>query len=437
MIFVDKNNSYKKTKRPAMKLPRFIENLIPGFKIIDVKEWLQHKKIEVYLEKDTSDCFCNRCGTQLEASRGRHRLQVRHLPIFNFQVYLMVWRHKGHCPTCKKARSEHLNFIAEETPHLSREYAWWLGRMCEISAVSRVAEFAGHDKSTMHRLDFNRLRRLIQHYKIPKLKRISVDEVYSRSNSHYRGENRNQRFFTVISDLDSRRVIWVSDSRDRAALDEFYKIIGTDACREIEVVAADQHDGYRASTEEYCPQATYVWDKFHLLQSFEDSVNEERKKLHSDASKKSDIAHLACGTYRYIFLKRESDRTKEESRHILKVIKENERFAGLELVKERMLYFFQEKTAEDAWKIFEELEKWIVDMGFNFLEKWAKNFKDNWRTIKNYFKCRVTSALSEGNNNVIKTLKRRAYGYRNMTYFKLKILQVCGYLNSRYIKLEE
>ena len=185
------------------------------------------------------------------------------------------------------------------------------------------------------------------------------------------------------------------------------------------------------------PASFLEWDKFHLLQSFEESVNEERKKLHSDASKKSDIAHLACGIYRYIFLKRESDRTKEESRHILKVIKENEKFAGLELVKERMLYFFQEKTAGDAWKIFEELEKWIVDMGFNFLEKWAKNFKDNWRTIKNYFKCRVTSALSEGNNNVIKTLKRRAYGYRSMTYFKLKILQVCGYLNSRYIKLEE
>ena len=220
--------------------------------------------------------------------------------------------------------------------------------MCEIRAVSRVAEFAGHDKSTMHRLDFNRLRRLIQHYKIPRVKRISVDEVYSRSNSHFKGESRNQRFFTVISDLDSRRVIWVSDSRNKDALDEFYKIIGKGACAEIEVVTADQHDGYRASTEEYCPEGTYVWDKFHILQTFEESVNEERKKLHSDASKKSDIAYLACGTCKYIFLKRESDRTKEESRHILKLIKENEKFAGLELVKERMLCFFQKKTAEDA-----------------------------------------------------------------------------------------
>jgi transposase len=30
-----------------------------------------------------------------------------------------------------------------------------------------------------------------------------------------------------------------------------------------------------------------------------------------------------------------------------------------------------------------------------------------WDIVKNYFTMRVTSALSEGQNNVIKTLKRR------------------------------
>ena len=43
------------------------------------------------------------------------------------------------------------------------------------------------------------------------------------------------------------------------------------------------------------------------------------------------------------------------------------------------------------------------------------------------------AALSEGINSVIKMLKRRAFGYRNMEYFRLKIMQVCGYLNSRYV----
>lgn len=57
--------------------------------------------------------------------------------------------------------------------------------------------------------------------------------------------------------------------------------------------------------------------------------------------------------------------------------------------------------------------------------------------MKNYFTYRVTSALSEGINNVIKSLKRRSFGFRNMPYFKLKIMQVCGYLNSDYIDISE
>jgi len=34
--------------------------------------------------------------------------------------------------------------------------------------------------------------------------------------------------------------------------------------------------------------------------------------------------------------------------------------------------------------------------------------------------------LSEGINNVIKTIKKRAYGYRNKEYFTLKIYQKVG-----------
>ena len=32
----------------------------------------------------------------------------------------------------------------------------------------------------------------------------------------------------------------------------------------------------------------------------------------------------------------------------------------------------------------------------------------------------------------IKGLKWQAYGYKNMAYFALKIMQKCGYLNHRY-----
>ena len=69
----------------------------------------------------------------------------------NFEAYLCVWRRKYHCYTCKKARTENFDFVSPETPHLSREYSYWLGRLCEISSVKEAADLVGIDKNTMYR----------------------------------------------------------------------------------------------------------------------------------------------------------------------------------------------------------------------------------------------------------------------------------------------
>jgi transposase len=53
----------------------------------------------------------------------------------------------------------------------------------------------------------------------------------------FKTESRNEQFFTVITDLKTRRVIWVSNSRNKAALDEFFTINGKDRCEKIKVVA--------------------------------------------------------------------------------------------------------------------------------------------------------------------------------------------------------
>ncbi len=110
--------------------------------------------------------------------------------------------------------------------------------------------------------------------------------------------------------------------------------------------------------------------------------------------------------------------------------------------------FFDAGTETNAKEMLFQIGRWISQMvgkdmlkgltpAFNPLAKWWDTMMKGWETLKNYFQFPVTSALAEGVNNVIKSLKRRAFGYRNMEYFKLKIMQVCGYLNSRFIKFPE
>jgi transposase len=420
-----------------MKLPRFLSKLIPGYEVIDLKEWRQKGQIEIYFKKredEPRQCLCSKCGIELGVSHGRYPLKLKTMPIFNFTTYVCIWREKRFCPGCKKVRSEALDFVSDESPHLTKEYAWWVGRMCEFSPVTRVADFTGNEAMSIYRLDYERMRRMFQHYKIPPFKRICVDEVYARKKSYYRKESRDKRFFTVVCDLDSRRVLWVSESRSKEALDEFYKVIGPERCAEIQVVAADQHDPYKASTAEHCPNATFVWDRFHIMQTFENAVNDDRMWLHRYICK-GELKKLTISKYSNIFLKKADRRTGEERRHLEDVLRENTSFCYLELIKEAMFQIFDSKTAEDARYKFEQLGLWIHQEKFYSLTLWWKNFDRGWETFKNYFKFRVTSSLSEGVNNVIKTLKKKAYGYKNMAYFKLKILQVCGFLNSRYISM--
>lgn len=77
-----------------------------------------------------------------------------------------------------------------------------------------------------------------------------------------------------------------------------------------------------------------------------------------------------------------------------------------------------------------ELRDWIWESGIPEPKNWWNKLASQWKTLANYFTHRVTTALSEGVNKVIKSLKRQCYGFRNMEYFRLKILQRCGFLNS-------
>ena len=227
-----------------------------------------------------------------------------------------LWRCKGECRKCKKVRAERISFIAEESPHLTHDFAFWIGRLCEIATVSRVAELLNQDETTTWRMDLARMQAMLQRYKIPKLTRISVDEVYARKKPKTEGENRNQRFFTVITDLNTRKVVWVTEGRDEAALAAFFQYIGTAACKKIEVVAADQHDDFARAVKNNCPNATLVWNRFHVMQSFEKRLNEERIRLHEEFRKNSNMSELTRGKYRFVFLKKANRRTADEQKHI-------------------------------------------------------------------------------------------------------------------------
>jgi len=403
-----------------------------GYKLESLEGHPTVGEFNVSLERlDDKKAVCYLCDTELTTYRGKHRITVKDMPVFSCPVEIRLWRIKAHCPTCKKARAEKIDFLAKESPHLTRHYAWWLSRLAEIAPVSQVAKITEEAPQTLWRIDYTTLQKRLKNYKIPSVKRIAVDEVYARKKRN-EGESRDDQFFTIIVDLESRKVIWVSDSRKKEALEDFFERIGNAGCQRIEVVAVDQHEEYARAVRKYCPQARIVWDRFHLMHNFLEAVNDTRKDILRKLPKKLRDK-LSPVTRRFALLKRDCRRSPQERENIDEALQRNEDFAKLEIMKEKMFEFFEAQSEHDGKTVLMDLGKWIQQANFAPLASWWKHLMGGWEILRNYFADPVTTALSEGINNVVKSLKRRSFGFRNMEYFKLKIMSVCGYLNSRYM----
>ena len=105
--------------------------------------------------------------------------------------------------------------------------------------------------------------------------------------------------------------------------------------------------------------------------------------------------------------------------------------AQLELIKEHFHRLFDCKDKGEGEVIMAEIYEWSFQIGANYTWHWIHKMRKK-STFWNYFKYKVTTGISEGIDRAIKGLKWQAYGYKDMQYFKLKILQKVGYLNSRY-----
>jgi transposase len=62
--------------------------------------------------------------------------------------------------------------------------------------------------------------------------------------------------------------------------------------------------------------------------------------------------------------------------------------------------------------------------GIKILQQMAKTLAAHRSGLLAYYDVMISSGPMEGTNNKIKTMKRRAYGFRDREFFKLKILAI-------------
>jgi transposase len=91
-------------------------------------------------------------------------------------------------------------------------------------------------------------------------------------------------------------------------------------------------------------------------------------------------------------------------------------------LKEDFLAWYRIVIPEQA---MQRLHGWYQQTEATGFVEWQEAVQTirHWEyEILNYFYWPVTNAFTEGNNNVIKVVKRRGYGYRNFDNLRRRIL---------------
>lgn len=335
------------------------------------------------------------------------------LPIGKKSIYIKTEVHRVECRECKTIRQAEIGFADPRltyTKSLAR-YVLNLARFMTISDVSR------HLGLSWDLIKSIQKRYLQKKYSCPNLKelnRIAIDEIYVGK----RG------YLTIVLDIDSGAVVFVGDGKGSEALEPFWARLRRYRKVKIEAVAMDMSPAYIRAVRENLKNAAIVFDHFHVIKMMNEKISEFRRQLHNITVDKLGRSVLK-GTRWLLLTARENLENKQKSvDRLRRALEVNKPLATVYYMKEdlRQVWGWLGDKQAAEW----HLTSWIEmakNSGIDMLLKLAKTLEKHLEGILAYFDFDgLSTGPLEGTNNKIKTMQRKAYGYRDIDFFKLKIM---------------
>lgn len=366
-------------------------------------------RIEVTVIYRRQEVACPRCGriTAKEHERSLQRKRDRRLR--DKPVFLILAKRRFRCVWCRKVFSEPDEVFGSRRRSTSR-FREYLGEEGLQQTVRRLARKEEVGEGLVRRCVAEEVGRELMAgglAQTPVL--IGIDEFSVR---------RGYLYHTAVCDLAARSVLAVLEGQGKQKLEEYLNRLQEPD--KVRAVAMDMHDPFRQAVQMCLPKAKVVVDKFHLIRHVNEAVDKTRSRLQGSrwkAGKKRDLFQS-----RYTLLKGAEHLTDRERKSVVGLFETYPELREAWLLKEAFRRWYRTLAKAQAENGLLLLEQRILKNSLPEFKRLLPTLA-NWRAeILNYFEYRITNGFVEGKNNRIKTLKRMAYGYRNMENFRLRIL---------------
>ena len=181
------------------------------------------------------------------------------------------------------------------------------------------------------------------------------------------------------------------------------------------------------------PNANIIIDKFHIIQLISRSLNKTRISIMKNDKKN----YNKMKRYWRLLLKYRSDLNSEkwqkfrcfdqlmtEVNVVDYILSQNEELKATYEVYQALLFAVKNKNID----IFDKVLSTSYNNISDYMKTSLKTLNEFKLFIHNTLNSDLTNGHIEGNNNLIKTIKRVAFGFRSFLRFKARIMIITGLL---------
>ena len=232
----------------------------------------------------------------------------------------------------------------------------------------------------------------------------------------------------IITDNDNGNIFDINNSRKSRDLEKYFRRYPKQERDKVKHISTDFYSGYIYLAKKLFRNADISIDRFHIVVQAYVALNCTRVKL----CYKSNPNYNKLKDYWKLIVKNENNLSEKRkySKHFKKEISQKEIVQHL---------INSDKTLKSTYECYQGIINSLKERDFNKfksiifhtnkdisdkMSKALKLYKENIKYIENSFKYDINNGIIEGTNNLIKCLKRIAFGYRKYDHFIARIFLI-------------
>jgi len=387
---------------------------LKGMKITNF--WFKNRGKELHLavKPYKNGCRCPECGRRGKIiSQTSQSRMWEDLTLIGMKVLLWYAPKEIVCPTHGRVQEE-----IPWAPAYSRvtyRLEWRICALCQSMTQKAAAEIMKMASSTLSDLLHRIITRVRSGHKIRGVVTLGVDEV-----SFCKGH----KYATLVYDLDRSRVLWVGYGKGRETIDHFFGECLSDGQKaRIKWASCDMSRAYTEAIKHHCSNATLVIDRFHIVKALNQAVDDVRKEEWRELD---TVGRKAIKGLRWLLSMRSSNRTKGHTRFLNSLRNSNRRIHRAWILKDEFEQFWDYTYRGSAEKFLKRWMKSTLLSRIPSMRRFVTTLKNHYDNIVPFIDRNLTNAVGEGLNRIVKIVKNRASGYRNLDAFADMIYLTVG-----------